>query len=87
MGETKICETCKHESNEPEEVPCIECERASRWESTQSGCDFCKNIKKMYRYEIWREDKDGSKDVVFDDDDLNYCPMCRRKLKGDSENV
>ena len=96
MSETKICETCKHEANEPDETPCSKCEKASEWKSRNEGCEFCRDNeeKKIGYIEISCfefRDKKHLTVIVYDDElgleaideesfDINYCPKCGAKL-------
>jgi len=84
MSETKICETCKYQSELPFVIPCISCEKASKWESRQGGCDFCNGDNCECYDELYLniEEKSvyvkiGKTTAMFT---VNYCPMCGKKL-------
>ena len=88
MSETKICETCKYQSELPFVIPCVSCEKAGKWESRQAGCEFCNDVLQfseldkgssvfMNNGELIVEDCDGNEVAMLE---INFCPMCGAKL-------
>jgi|GEM_PF-4349426 len=77
------------------EIQCDKCRKASRWETRQSGCEFCTersvielaadagaNLYMRIANDSYLgfEGFDSYGAVVFYEATINYCPMCGRKL-------
>ncbi|PKM58957.1 MAG: hypothetical protein CVU99_15945 [Firmicutes bacterium HGW-Firmicutes-4] len=96
----KLCENCINDVKTSQEQPCLDCRKGSGWESKSAGCDFCKGIEekkigyieiscfefrdKKHLTVVVYEDESGLEAIDEESFDINYCPMCGRKLKGDN---
>lgn len=83
---THECETCKNTELNGCDYPCHCCAVvyqntgfSDMWE--QGGCEFCKNVESIYRYKFSISTLDGHVYDVFNDNKINFCPMCGKKLE------